>query len=79
MNVTPIQSIERARVLGVFGDSQTLVMHVCRPARTVGSPTNDALFGSGDLKSVSYYLGGPDGQETNVAPRRSCGPRRSGA
>lgn len=48
--------------LGVFGDSQTLVMHVCRPARSVGSPTNDALFGSCDLKAVSYYLGGPDGQ-----------------
>lgn len=47
--------------LGVFGDSQTLVMHVGRPARSVGTPVNDALFGSGDLKSVSYYLGSTDG------------------
>ncbi len=47
--------------LGVFGDSQTLVMHVSRPARSVGAPVNDALFGSGDLKSVSYYLGSTDG------------------
>lgn len=47
-------------VTGVFGDNQSLTLHVSRPDSLKESPTGDladALM-QGDLKSVSYFLAG---------------------
>lgn len=47
---------------GVFGDGQSLVLHISRPAREKESPSGDSTTTApaGDLKSVSYFLAGSD-------------------
>ncbi len=55
---------------GVFGDNQSLTLHVSRPDSLKESPTGDladALM-QGDLKSVSYFLaGGESGLASSVS------------
>lgn len=48
--------------LGLFGDSQTIVMHVARPTRLLGVNPTDTPFAMSDLRAVSYYLAGPNGE-----------------
>ncbi|MBI1315005.1 hypothetical protein GC176_27250 [bacterium] len=45
---------------GVFGDGQSLVLHISRPMRAKESPSGDPGSGlsQSDLKSVSYFLAG---------------------
>lgn len=40
---------------GVFGDSQSLVLHISRPTRVVGQSI-DALTSRSDMASVNYFL-----------------------
>ncbi len=45
---------------GVFGDNQSLTLHISRPTSSRESPTGDLSTSlmQGDLKSVSYFLAG---------------------
>ncbi len=45
---------------GVFGDNQSLTLHISRPTSSKESPSGDltSSLQQGDLKSVSYFLAG---------------------
>ena len=47
---------------GVFGDNQSLTLHISRPTSLKESPSGDlnSSLQQGDLKSVSYFLAGGD-------------------
>ena len=49
--------------VGVFGDAESLVLHISRPYRQTTASTEQMLnpFSQSDLKSVSYFLAGGDG------------------
>ena len=45
--------------LGLFGDSESLVIHARRPRRTTSSPDGESLeIADGDLRTVAYFLAG---------------------
>ncbi|MGH7200284.1 MAG: hypothetical protein ACREJB_06740 [Planctomycetaceae bacterium] len=49
--------------IGIFGDSQTLILHVSRPRRDLNYATiigpADLATGTSDLQSVAYFLAAP--------------------
>lgn len=49
--------------VGVFGDGQSLVLHIRRPYRASAASSDDVLnpYSQSDLKSVSWFLAGGEG------------------
>ena len=60
--------------LGVFGDNQTLILHILKPVRqTMNDPDNANPYERSSVRSVSYFLAGADGELQQLVGDRLAG------
>lgn len=60
--------------LGVFGDNQTLILHILKPVRqTIDDPDNTNPYERSSVRSVSYFLAGADGELQQLVGDRLAG------